>query len=86
MTKKYQDTSNGELAKLLSEKREALRALRFSSAGSRPKDSSEPARLRKEIARMMTEFSARSIKNRLTQTAAISEESASDKMTSDATN
>ncbi|HQU08261.1 MAG: 50S ribosomal protein L29 [Parcubacteria group bacterium 21-54-25] len=57
----YQKISNGELAKLLADKREALRALRFSAAGSRPKDSSEPAKLRKEIARIMTEFSARAI-------------------------
>jgi len=64
MTKKdtYQDTSNEQLSKLLSEKREELRVLRFSAAGSRPKDSSEPARLRKEVARIMTEFSTRSVK------------------------
>ncbi len=61
MTKKisYINTTNAELAKLLSEKREELRALRFSSAGSRPKDSSGPRKLRKEIARIMTAFAAR---------------------------
>ncbi len=64
MTKKtsYTDTTNAELAKLLSEKREELRVLRFASAGSRPKDSSEPRKLRKEIARIMTAFSARTQK------------------------
>ncbi len=55
----YTDRSNGELAKILSEKREALRVLRFAAAGSRPKDSSEPSKLRKEIARIMTNFSSR---------------------------
>lgn len=47
----------GELVKILTQKREALRALRFSTAGSRPKDSSEPRKLRKDIARIMTALS-----------------------------
>jgi len=55
----YHTMTNGELAKELAEKREALRAVRFSSAGSRPKDSSEPRKLRREIARILTKFSAR---------------------------
>lgn len=55
----YTNKSNSELAKLLSEKREDLRKLRFSSAGSRPKDTSEKGKLRKEIARIMTDFSSR---------------------------
>jgi len=53
----YHNMALGELVKSLTQKREELRVLRFSSAGSRPKDSSEPHKLRKEIARIMTELS-----------------------------
>ena len=55
----YTNVSNGELVKLLSEKREELRVVRFAAAGSRPKDASVSAKLRKEIALILTEFSAR---------------------------
>lgn len=51
--------ANGELVKLLSEKREELRVVRFTTAGSRPKDTSTKAKIRKEIARILTEFSLR---------------------------
>ncbi len=57
----YTDKTNTELSKILSEKREELRVLRFTAAGSRPKDTSESQKLRKEIARIMTEFSSRRI-------------------------
>lgn len=40
--------------KLLAEKREELRALRFQAAGSRPKDSNAPRKTRKDIARILT--------------------------------
>ena len=53
------DTSKEDLKKLLSEKREELRKLRFEAAGARPKDSNAPAKVRKEIARIMTELSAK---------------------------
>lgn len=61
MSKKntYTNMANGELTKLLSEKREELRVIRFAAAGSRPKDTSVKAKLRKEIARILTEFSLR---------------------------
>ena len=49
----------GELVKLLGEKREELRKLRFEAAGSRPKDSNAPAKARKEIARIMTVLTAK---------------------------
>lgn len=55
----YHDMQNTELAKSLAEKREELRALRFSTAGTRPKDASVSMKLRKEIARILTEFSVR---------------------------
>lgn len=43
-----------ELKILLSEKREALRAFRFSMAGGKIKNLKEGANLKKEIARIMT--------------------------------
>ena len=48
-----------ELTKLLKEKREELRGLRFSAAGSRPKDSTGPKKTRKVIARLLTEMGRR---------------------------
>lgn len=56
MAKKISYTTKtvDELTKLLDEKRETLRALRFSSAGSRAKDTNEASKLRKDIARIMT--------------------------------
>ncbi len=48
-----------ELVKLLKEKREELRGLRFAAAGARPKDSNAPSKTRKEIARVLTELGNR---------------------------
>ena len=48
-----------ELVKLLGELREELRKLRFEAAGSRPKDSNAPAKVRREIARIMTALTAK---------------------------
>lgn len=45
-----------ELTELLREKRERLREVRFSSAGARLADNSEPRKLRADIARIMTEI------------------------------
>ena len=50
-----------DLQKLLVEKREALRAFRFGSAGSRSRNTREGRNLRKEIARALTEVNARKI-------------------------
>lgn len=50
-----------DLQKEIAEKREALRAFRFGSAGSRSRNTREGRNLRKEIARMMTELSARKL-------------------------
>lgn len=47
-----------ELLALLIEKRETLRAMRFAAAGARPKDSTEPKKLRAEIARILTQLHA----------------------------
>lgn len=56
------DKSAEELAKLLSEKREELRKLRFSTVSRSVKDTSEPKQLRADIARIMTEMGARAKK------------------------
>ena len=51
-----------EIAKLLTDTREALRTERFSAAGARAKDSNAPHKLRKTIARVLTEQHARVLK------------------------
>jgi ribosomal protein L29 len=53
------DKTVAELAKHLGEKREELRKLRFEAAGARPKDSNAPAKVKREIARTMTELTAK---------------------------
>jgi large subunit ribosomal protein L29 len=56
--KKY---TNEDLAKEIAEKREALRNFRFGSAGSRTRNTREGRTLRRDIARLMTELSARKV-------------------------
>lgn len=51
MTKK----TDGELTTLLVETRKTLREERFAAAGARPKDSNSPRKLRKTVARILTE-------------------------------
>ena len=46
---------------MIADKREALRVFRFEGAGSRRRNVREARNLRKEIARVMTELSARRI-------------------------
>lgn len=58
----FSEKSAAELTKLLKEKRESLRTLRFSAAGSRPKDSNAPMKTRREIARVLTEIGNRAKK------------------------
>ncbi|HEY6021503.1 MAG TPA: 50S ribosomal protein L29 [Candidatus Paceibacterota bacterium] len=50
----YKTHSPAELNKLVSDKREELRALRFSVAGSKNKDVKLASKIRKEIARALT--------------------------------
>lgn len=50
----FTDKTKPELTKLLAEKREELRKLRFEAAGARAKDSNAPGKVRKDIARIMT--------------------------------
>ncbi len=60
MSKKLslKDKNQAELMKLLAEKREELRKLRFEAAGARPKDTNAPSKVRKDIARIMTTLDA----------------------------
>jgi ribosomal protein L29 len=55
----FKDKATDELMKLLGEKREELRKLRFEAAGARPKDTNAPAKVRKDIARIMTELGSK---------------------------
>jgi len=53
---------DAELEKMLEETRAALRTERFAAAGARPKDPNAPAKMRKTIARILTEQHARKTK------------------------
>lgn len=56
--KKY---SIEDLHKEIADKREALRAFRFGSEGSRTRNVREGRNVRKDIARMLTEIKARTL-------------------------
>lgn len=53
------DKSVEDMTKMLAEKREELRTLRFSNVGGRMKDASMPKKLRADVARIMTELGNR---------------------------
>lgn len=55
----FKEKSADELQKILGEKREELRQARFAKAGSRPSDSTLVGKIRKDIARMLTELTAK---------------------------
>lgn len=59
---KLTEKNPAELVKMLKEKREELRGLRFAAAGARPKDSAAPMKARREIARVLTELGSRAKK------------------------
>lgn len=54
--KKAQPNTPAELIKLVADKREELRALRFNVAGSKNRDVKLQAKLRKDIARALTQL------------------------------
>lgn len=54
----FKDMKAEEITKVLTEKREQLRSLRFTAAGGRAKDATEAAKVRKDIARLLTEQTA----------------------------
>lgn len=62
MAKKKTELKNevqGNIEKLLAEKREALRIFRFGISGSKVKNVKEGMKLRKDIARILTELNLR---------------------------
>lgn len=54
--KEYANKTKADLAALLVEKRKALRAFRFGTAGSKVRDVKEGVNLRKDIARLLTAY------------------------------
>jgi ribosomal protein L29 len=64
MTKKdtMKTKTDHELSQLLSETRASLRTERFAAAGARAKDPDSPSKLRKVIARVLTEQHERKFK------------------------
>lgn len=61
MTDIFSKETLESLQKMIADKREAIRTFRFEGEGSRRRNVREARSLRKEIARMMTELSARRI-------------------------
>ena len=55
----YKEKKEGELHKILAEKRLELRKFRFGGSGSRARDTKKGKNLRKEIARILTELNSR---------------------------
>lgn len=53
------EMKDGELAKLLEEKREGFRLFRFGLAGSKSKNVKEGKFLKRDIAKVLTEMSSR---------------------------
>jgi len=51
--------TSADLAKLVSDKREALRVFRFGAAGAKTKNVKEGRAIRKDIARIMTALNAK---------------------------
>ena len=54
----YNTHSSEELTKILADKREELRALRFNVAGSKTRDVKLASKLRRDIARALTALNA----------------------------
>jgi len=57
-TKELKEKKVDELLKLLSSKREELRALRSSVSGSKSRNVKEISTLRKDVARILTQYNA----------------------------
>lgn len=55
----YKNHSAEDLERLVADKREELRALRFSVAGSKSRDVKASQKLRREIARALTSLNAK---------------------------
>jgi ribosomal protein L29 len=61
--KELKEKTEGELVKLVAEKREELRKLRFGVAGSVQRNTRAGMNLRREIAQILTELTSRNAKN-----------------------
>ncbi|MDO8510111.1 MAG: 50S ribosomal protein L29 [bacterium] len=59
--KEIKKKSDADLAKLLKEKKEGLKNFRFGLAGSKNRNIKDGLHLRREIARLLTELTARKI-------------------------
>lgn len=59
MSKTLKDKTDKDLSKELGDKQTALRTFRFSASGGKAKNAHEGHGIKKEIARIMTEQSAR---------------------------
>jgi ribosomal protein L29 len=57
--KDIKNTTNTDLTKLILEKRDALRKLRFGTSGAATKNVKEARTMKKDIARIFTELSIR---------------------------
>lgn len=62
MNKELNKKTVDDLMKILSEKREALKAFRFAKEGSKTRNVREGRNIRKEIARTLTEVNSRANK------------------------
>jgi ribosomal protein L29 len=63
MQKEIKAKSDQELGSMLGEARAKLREERFAAAGSRPKDTNSPAKLKKQVAQILTEQRARVLRS-----------------------
>jgi ribosomal protein L29 len=54
----FKDKKPEEITNLLAEKREELRTLRFSATAGRSKDGAQAGKVRRDIARLLTEQTA----------------------------
>jgi ribosomal protein L29 len=61
--KELKEKNEADLAKLVAEKREELRKLRFGVAGSTMRNVHAGKNLRREIAQILTEITSRNAKN-----------------------
>lgn len=55
----FKNKTEKELAGLVAEKRESLRAFKFGTAGSKTRNVKESATIKRDIARILTELTAR---------------------------
>jgi len=61
-SKEIATKTHSDLAKMLAEKRESLRAFRFGGAGAKTKNVKEGSAIRKDIARILTAMNSKNEK------------------------